>query len=422
MRVRNPKIQECYRSLKQTESLSLRELKDLQLRRLKVLLEKAYAKSPYYRELFDRHGVRVADIRTLDDLARIPVSTKDDVLANAGRIQIADCGEKTFYSETSGSTGKPLVFYRNREWDGWANAAVMRGYSWHGVSPWERNGYLWGYNIAPRKRLKVRLLDALQNRFRMFSYKGEDIDRFVRKLSRADFLEGYSSMLYEVAKRVNAAGTKHRYRLKLVKGTSEKIFDSYQEEVRKAFGRKIVSEYGSAETGIIAFECAAGKMHVTMETVIVEDPDGELVVTNLVSNSFPIIRYKLGDSVRVDRQTRCSCGMAHEIVDEVTGRIGQVIHGAKEQYPSLTLYYVFKNLAMNHNVVLNYQVIQEQKGAVLVNIENDFVQPVHELLLKEFGKYFGSDLEVQVTYQVPRSDFTRKRKDFVSLLDPARQP
>jgi len=66
-------------------------------------------------------------------------------------------------------------------------------------------------------------------------------------------------------------------------------------------------------------------------------------------------------------------------------------------------------------------VIQEQKGAVQVNIENDFVQPVHELLLKEFGKYFGSDLEVQVNYQVARSDFTKKRKDFVSLLDPARQ-
>src|SRR5690606_4032961 len=99
--------------------------------------------------------------------------------------------------------------------------------------------------------------------------------------------------------------------LKLVRGTSEKIFEKYQQEAVQAFGRRIVSEYGAAESGIIAFECAEGSMHVNMETCIVEVENGEILVTNLVSRSFPIIRYRLGDYIELDTHTKCLCGREH---------------------------------------------------------------------------------------------------------------
>lgn len=64
--------------------------------------------------------------------------------------------------------------------------------------------------------------------------------------------------------------------------------------MEKAFGAKIISEYGAAESGLIAYECPeCGNMHINMENVIVEESEGEIVVTNLLSRSFPIIRYKL---------------------------------------------------------------------------------------------------------------------------------
>ena len=84
-------------------------------------------------------------------------------------------------------------------------------------------------------------------------------------------MHGYSSVIYEVAQIALELGytPKDFPQLKLVKGTSEKIYDYYHDPVREAFGHKIVSEYGAAETGIIAFECPHGKMHVNEEGVII---------------------------------------------------------------------------------------------------------------------------------------------------------
>ena len=149
-----------------------------------------------------------------------------------------------------------------------------QGYSWYGVSPWERSGYLWGYNFSTAKRVKMRALDFLQNRFRMFSYKPEEMDRFLRRLVDAKYLAGYSSMIYELARRKNQACPELHYNLRMIKGTSEKIYGHYQDQVLAAFGRRVVSEYGSAECGIISYESPCGKMHVNMESVIVEEHAG----------------------------------------------------------------------------------------------------------------------------------------------------
>jgi phenylacetate-CoA ligase len=416
VRIRNDKIMDCYNKLKDSETWCLDKLKDNQLHRLQEILSIAYNGSTFYRDKFDNAGIKPSDIKTLEDLSRIPVTTKEEVLAASTSIQIPCTNEKLYYSETSGSTGTPLVFYRNQEWDAWHNASVMRGYSWHGVNMWEKNGYLWGYNIAPKKRFKVKWLDFIQNRFRLFSYQDDEIEAFIRKMKDAEYLSGYSSMLFEVAKKVNTRTTPHKFSLKMIKGTSEKIFDSYQIEVEKAFGRKIISEYGSAEGGIIAFECPCGKMHVNMETVIVEEENGEVLLTNLVSKSFPIIRYKIGDYIVLGGSEQCGCGIVHETIDEVTGRVGAVIYGHNNTYPSLTLYYVFKNLASECSLILNYQAVQENKGILEVNIESKLSDIEAKKLNAEFIKYFNNDVEIRLFDNVKRDDFKAKKKDFISKI------
>ena len=77
-------------------------------------------------------------------------------------------------------------------------------------------------------------------------------------------------MIYEVAKYVNSK-VKPRFNLNLIKGTSETILPHYKSEIQNAFGIPIVSEYGATESGIIAFECPHGKLHINMEGVIVEE-------------------------------------------------------------------------------------------------------------------------------------------------------
>lgn len=413
---RNSLINDALKSLTASQYWDRGRVQNLQEDRLANLLQWAYSRCRFYRDRFDEAGFDPKSFGGLADLRRIPTVAKEDFLARTDDIQTRVEGQKHFYSETSGSSGKPLVFYRNAMWDAWHRASAFRGYQWHGVNPWERNGYLWGYNLSPSKRRRTRVLDALQNRFRLFSYDEGEIGRFIRKLEGAEFLSGYSSMIYEVAKRVNRLDSPPRLSLKMVMGTSEKIYERYQPEVERAFGRRMISEYGAAEAGIMAFECAHGTMHVNGETCILEELDHEVVVTNLFSHSFPIIRYRLGDYIQLDMEGVCGCGRYHPAVKEVLGRVGRVIHGRAKQYPSLTLYYVFKNLAMEHDVVLNYQARQHERGVLEVHIEGQLPDGTRQLLNGELAKYYGDDMEWRVVEGADfKSDYA-KRKDFVTTL------
>lgn len=415
-RIRNDMISKKFKELKRTEKMSIEELEKIQLEKLKSLLEFASKNSTYYKKKFEEENFKVENIITLNDLPKVPLLEKNELKKYSKDIQIKKGFKKLFFSETSGSTGEPLVFYRNDEWDAGHRAAIYRGYSWYNVYPWERNGYLWGYNISKLKSLKVKLLDFLQNRTRIFSYSKKNIKKFAKTTLKMKYIEGYSSVIYEISKEINQKNLRVNKNIKMIKGTSEKIYESYQIEVEKAFGKKMISEYGAAEAGIIAFECPYGNMHITMENIIVEEIDGEIVVTNLLSKSFPIIRYKLGDSIILNKNIKCKCGMNHYVIQDVLGRVGQKVVGFNEIYPSLTFYYIFKNLAVDCKIILNYQVEQRVKGELKFYIEQKLDKREKEKLEKEIKKYFGNDIKFTVEDEVDIKSRDKKQKDFISYL------
>lgn len=415
---RNPSLMPYYDFLKQSEKKSYDELTLYQFEKLKDLLVFASEYSEYYKTLFQTIGFNPTSMTSLDELKKLPIVSKNELIQHSKEIQSTFDFNKLIYSETSGTSGQPLTMYRNEEWDSHNRAAMFRGYSWHGIKPWDRNGYFWGYNFSFSQRVKTQVLDYLQNRFRIFNYSDESIIRFTKKLKNTKYIHGYSSMIYEVAKRVNQLGLEGQFDLKMIKGTSEKIYPSYQNEVQKAFGKKIISEYGAAESGIIAFECAHGSMHLNMEGVILEDVDGEAVVTNLLSKSFPIIRYKLGDYIQLaSKEFKCQCGMHAPVLLDIEGRVGKKIIGKSTNYPSLTFYYVFKNLVLNHDVTLNYQAIQTVPGEVFLKIEQDFNEQSHKLLLIEIKKYFGTDIDFTIKFGEKLHTMDGKLKDFITQLD-----
>ena len=418
-RFRNPSLFKIYRELKASESLSLAQLETLQFERLKETIIFAQRYSPFYAQKFAGLNFNpVSDFKSIEDINKIPVVTKADLLTYNQQIHTNFSFKKVFKSETSGTSGQVLKFDKDEYWDSFNRASFLRGYSWYDVCPWQKNGYFWGYDIDPRKRTKTRWQDKLQNRFRLFSYDETEINDFVRKLKSAVYLSGYSSMIYEVAKIINRMKIDTKdFRLKMIKGTSEKIYDIYQSEVQNAFGLKIIGEYGAAESGIIAFDCPHGNMHINMEGVYVEEENGEIIVTNLIARSFPVIRYMLGDYITLKpKDFQCSCGMQHPVIESVTGRVGKLVIGIEKTYPSLTFYYVFKNLALEHHVELNYQAHQNEKGKLTVLIEQELDNKSNELLVSEFEKYFGSDIIINIKDKETLHKKNGKLKDFISHI------
>lgn len=416
--IRNPSIEKCYKDLKKTEFSSSAELHDLQITKLEFLLKFCYQHSDFYRDSFNKVGINpMSEPVNFDLLKKIPILTKDELIKFNSEIHTTSSYDfkKKFFSETSGSTGQALTFYKDEVWDSYNRASINRGLSWFSIYPWDCNGYFWGFNFVLLQRLKTKLLDFLLCRFRLFSYSDNDLDKFLSKCKRAKYLEGYSSMIYEVAKLANRKGVNLK-NIKLIKGTSEKIYPHYCSETIKAFGNKIISEYGSAESGIIAFECPAGNMHLNEETCIVECIDGKAIVTNLVAMSFPTLRYDLGDYIEIS-DTECDCGRKHKVLKEVTGRVGKNIIGFNNNYPSLTLYYVFKNIALESGLELTYRCEQHTVGFLVVYLEVEITESLVSLLDSEFSKYFKNDMKCEYIEKSTVRIKGRKLKDFESFID-----
>ncbi|MCW8107263.1 hypothetical protein OPS25_01930 [Alteromonas ponticola] len=413
-KVRNPSLFTIYENLKRTEFASRKELDTIQLEKLRSLLISAYQTSPFYTALFDEYGFD-PNISAIEDLLVLPTINKSDLISYNKEIHSRATFSKKMLAETSGTSGEALAFYRNEEWDSTNRASVMRCYDWYGVKPWDKNGYFWGYNIDPKEAKKIKLLDKLQNRIRIFKYDDASITNFAKKLNQAKFLSGYSSMIYQIAKKVNQLNLSVNG-IKMVKGTSEMILDAYQLEIEKAFGQKMISEYGAAEAGLIAFECPKGKMHINMENVLVElDESNEIIVTNLVSHSFPIIRYRLGDVISLSDEP-CPCGRHHSVLKEIVGRKGSSVIGKNKEYPALTFYYVFKNIALKDDILINYKAEQREKGKILLKIEGMPNNAWETLIAREMKKYFDNDVTYTVTYIEKFESQVKKQQYFETFI------
>ena len=396
VKLRNPLMLKHFSELKKTEILSFEQLRELNENRLKEICLFAYTHSPFYKKRFTEAGFDPQNQWSIDAFYKIPPVQKRELIDFNREIHTpAKLFQKRFFVETSGTSGEILTFFRDESWDSFNRASIWRGYSWFGANPWDRKLYFWGYNTAPLKRLKLRLMDFLVNRFRIFDYDPIKLNKLLSKLRNVSIIEGYSSMIYELANLMEEKKPVFDS-LKLVKGTSEKIFPHYQPIAKQVYGMPIVNEYGSTESGIIAFECPKGSLHINMEGVFVErDPtDGGILVTNLQSFSFPSIRYKLGDQIELAEESfRCSCGMNSPVIKEVTGRIGKKIIGKSLTYPSLSLYYIFKNLYFNKNLIIDFQAHQFEKGKLEIWIKEPVTDMLKELVFKEAVKYF-SDVEL----------------------------
>ncbi|MFD1294245.1 phenylacetate--CoA ligase family protein [Lutibacter holmesii] len=415
--LRNPSLDERFMFLKQAESWSLEKLEAYQLNQLIELLSVAYHHSSFYFNAFTNAGIVPEDIKSLDDLKRLPCISKKELIAFNKEIHTKKEFKKKFSCSTSGTSGESLQFQREEKADSFNRAAIFRGYSWYHVKPWERNGYFWGFNFGGISKLKTKLLDWLQNRFRLFSYKDDELKSFVTKLQNSAYLHGYASMVYGVAKYINEHQISKPKQLKMVKGTSEKIQESYQSEIQKAFGMKMISEYGAAETGIIAFECPKGNMHINMEGVLVEEENNEIIVTNLQMHSFPIIRYRLGDYITLaPKEKKCSCGLHHPILEEVNGRKGAMVVGKTQDYPSLYFYYIFKNIGLK-GLNFTYQVQQHQKGELLFLIEQKISSAEINILRKEIERYFQHDVTYQIQDNQKICSEKKKSQSFISTIN-----
>jgi phenylacetate-CoA ligase len=220
---------------------------------------------------------------------------------------------------------------------------------------------------------------------------------------------GYASAFHLVASHFERERLDPPRGLKAVFTTAEPLFDFQRKAIETGLGCPVGVEYGCRDGGLVALECPSGGLHILAESMHVEilDPDaegrGEIVLTNLDSRAFPIIRYRTGDIGALD-PTPCPCGRSLPKLRGVEGRrtdflvtpSGRVLH-------ALSAIYILRDSP----AVREFRVVQDAPDHLQVEVvpTGRFDEAERAALRAQFVPAFGPDLRVSVEarHEIPRT-------------------
>jgi phenylacetate-CoA ligase len=310
---------------------SASRLAEYQMVRLGEMLRHAYEAVPYYHELFDKVGVRPANIRSLADLSHLPITTKATLQSlPAEAILARGLDPRTLVTEhTSGSTGRPFTIQHTQSDQIRKSAIYIRAFLQVGLRFTDRQVFLTHERGQHERR---RWLQALGVGRRTYVPVFDSLDSQLEQLERLqpDFLLGFPSALRQVAEAIEARG-EHRIRPRVVCTGAEVLDRDTRQVIESAFGLPVLDLYSSVEFGNIAWQCRySGAMHINADSLIVEvvrqdgteaapGEIGTLVCTAFDSHAMPFIRYAIGD-LGVLTNVSCECGCAFPILGMIEGR------------------------------------------------------------------------------------------------------
>ena len=336
---------------KEEECMPRAELRALQLQKLRSLVARVYASVPAYAEALDRAGVKPDDIKTLDDLRRLPFTTKEDLRNHypLGYLAIPRREVARFHG-SSGSTGKPtFVAYSKSDMNHWADLCARFLYS-GGLRASMTAQVSFGYGLFTGgfglhqgiERVGAAVLPASSGNTARQLVLLQDM--------RPDYLICTPSYALHLADGIQS-GAIDRSTLNL-KGMflgSEPWTENMRRRMEEGLGVYVENNYGLSEIQGpgVSGECAyRNGMHIAEDHFIVEcvnpgtlEPvaegeEGELVFTTLNKEAFPLLRYRTRDISTLHAEP-CPCGRTSVRMSRVTGRTDDmlIIRGVNV-YPS----------------------------------------------------------------------------------------
>ena len=356
------------------------EVADPRLDRLRVLLAHAYDHVPFYRERFDRAGLRPADIRTVADIAFLPITERRDLIDRPAR-EITASGldpARLVATMTSGYSGEPFIIRRTRrEQTRWARSWLPDLVA-AGLRTGDRVASVFA--VREDRTDGVGLLDALGLVTETVVDCAEEPPEIARRLAevRPDFLRGMAGVIERLSHDPVAAEGSIRPRVVWVSG--EVLTPAARRRIETAFAAPVHNAYGTHEFGLLASDCRdTGLMHLSAPDSIVEilTPDGrpaeegeigEVVVTALGFFAAPFIRYRLRDEVTRGSET-CPCGAGFPTIAQIEGR--SIDYFEMPDGRSLHPYRILGPALAAAPWIRQYQLVQESPHRIVLRLVRD---------------------------------------------------
>jgi len=368
--------------------------------RLRSLVERSFAHVPYYRRLFEQAGLDPADIRTIEDLPRIPISRKSDYCAAPLEDLVDQRKNQNTYrlERTSGSTGIPMAIPVSRRQHVLRGAVLYRGRRDAGARLLDRSLTVGSLHTATPSLLRRTFSTTV--RLNRSCPLDQGIEMFRRY--RPHNLAGLPTQIEIFAEQVRKAGlTDFRPRRVLLGG--ETLSPQARARIQDTFRAPVRMFYGSWEFGFIACECREGRgYHLISDHVLVEclrdgrpaEPgeEGELVLTALSQNVMPLVRYGIGDLAVPAPRPDCACSLPGPTLHAITGRQDDILTLAdgRRVTPFLPTEPLFRI-----DQLRQYRVTQEAPARFRVDYVSDSDLPEH--CLQEIRAFFSENLQAEHT-------------------------
>ncbi len=402
------------------EKMSKSELKELQERKLRQTVEFAYRYSEFYRKLYDQAGVKPDDIKSLEDLEKLPFVKKQDLRDNYPYGMFAvPLKDVVRIHASSGTTGKPTVTgYTYSDLELWTES-LARGLYAAGVRKEDivQNAYGYGlftgglgFHYAAEKIGATVIPASSGNTQRQIE--------LMRDLGTTVICCTPSYMVY-LAEYAEKMGVSLQNDTKLRMGFfgAEPWSEETRKRIEEKTGIDAINVYGTSEiSGPVVTECheKAG-IHFWSDIFIIEviDPEtgerlgegekGELVVTVLGKEALPMIRWRTGDITAIIEE-KCNCGRWHPRIERIVGRADDmfIVRGVNV-FPSQVEYALMqvKEVSEHYQIVLERDEAGLDMMTVLVEINPEYKDKVsYETVQKKVTETLKSYLNVTPKVEV----------------------
>ena len=326
------------------------DIKKLQLERLKKLVKRCYEQVPFYTKKFDEIGLKPEDIKTLDDVRRLPFTTADDLRENYPfGLFAVDNKEIVRVHGSSGTTGKPkIVGYTKNDLDNWTEC-LTRIICAAGVTPEDIVQISFGYGLFTGGFGLHYGMENLGAMVIPLSSGNTERQLMIMQDFGTTVLIATPSYALYLGDEIEKRGLKDKLKLRLALFGGEGHTEEMRAKIEKQLGITATENYGLSELGGpgMSGECyIKNGMHIAEDHFLPEiiDPEtleplpmgekGELVVTALTKEGFPMLRYRTRDITWFD-DSPCPCGRTSLRMGKIQGRSDDmlVIRGVNV-YPS----------------------------------------------------------------------------------------
>ena len=425
------------------ETLKRSELEVLQLERLKATVKHCYEGSAFYHKRLDSVGIKPTDIRSLDDLQRIPFTTKQDLRDTypfgIASVPLSECVR---LHSSSGTTGNPTVILHSRkDLEQWANA-VARCLWMVGCRPEDvfqnTSGYGMftgglGFQYGAERLGMLTVPAAAGNTLRQIKFFKDFRTTVVHAIP------SYAARMYEVMCQQGIDPRRDLALRTFVIGAEPHSEDT-RRRIEEMLGIKAYNSFGMSEMmgPGVAFECKEQNgLHIWEDYFIVEivNPDtlepvpdgevGELVLTTINREAMPLLRYRTRDLTRI-LPGSCPCGREHKRLDRMKGRSDDmIILKGVNIFPIQieTILMPFKELASDYLITLE-TVAGNDAMTVEVELSDMFVDDYAALqrLEKEITRQLRDEILITPRVRlVPKGSLPKSEGKAVRVKDLRKQ-